>query len=128
MLFRSPRFFREAKANQVLNVFGREKCLDFTYIDDCVDGIILGIQHFETAKNDTYNLAYGEGTTILHLAEEMKRLLGSTSSIHITEARTGEVTHYIADTSKAEKKLGYKPKTPFSEGIRRSVEWYRENT
>ena len=123
-----PLFFRQAKDNKTLNVFGKEKCLDFTYIDDCVAGIVLGVEKFETAKNDTYNLAYGEGTTILHLAEEMKRLLGSNSAIKTTSARTGEVTHYIADISKAKKKLGYSPKTPFSEGIKKSVEWYTKNT
>lgn len=111
-----------------MNVFGKEKCLDFTYIDDCVHGMMLGVEKFETAKNDTYNLAYGEGTTILHLAEEMKRLLGSESKIVTTSARTGEVTHYIADISKAKKKLGYAPKTSFAEGIRKSVEWYTKNT
>ena len=57
----------------------------------------------------------------------MKRLLKSPSPIVVTEARTGEVTHYIADISKAKKKLGYSPETPFSEGIRKSVEWYSKN-
>ncbi len=123
-----PLFFRQAKAGETLNVFGKEKCLDFTYIDDCVAGILLGVEKFETAKNDTYNLAYGEGTTILHLAEEMKRLLKSDSKIVTTSARTGEVTHYIADISKAQKKLGYRPQTPFAEGVKKSVEWYIKNT
>lgn len=123
-----PLFFRQAKAGETMRVFGREKCLDFTYIDDCVAGILLGVQKFETAKNDTYNLAYGEGTTILHLAEEMKRLLKSSSSIEIGSARTGEVTHYIADITKAQKKLGYQPKTSFAEGIQKSVAWYLTNS
>ncbi len=122
-----PLFFRQAKAGETLHVFGEEKCLDFTYIDDCVAGMMLGVEKFETAKNDTYNLAFGEGTTILHLAEEMKRLLKSESPIKITEARTGEVTHYIADISKAKNVLGYAPKTNFAEGIEKAVEWYRTN-
>ncbi|HLD71780.1 MAG TPA: GDP-mannose 4,6-dehydratase, partial [Candidatus Peribacteraceae bacterium] len=96
--------------------------------DDCVDGIVLGIDKWETAKNDTYNLAYGEGTTILHLAERMKELLKSNSPIEIGTARTGEVTHYIADISKAQKVLGYSPKTPFDRGIEKAVEWYTAHT
>ena len=122
-----PLFFRQAKANEPMKVFGKDKCLDFTYIDDCVQGIILGIEKWNTAKNDTYNLAYGEGSTILRLAELMKELLGSSSPLEIGNARTGEVTHYIADISKAQKKLGYNPQTPFEEGVRKSVEWYRGN-
>jgi len=93
-----------------------------------VGGICPGIEKGDTAKNDTYNLAYGQGTTILHLAERMKELLGSTSELEIGPARTGEVTHYIADISKAQKKLGYNPQTPFDRGIELSVEWYKANT
>ncbi len=123
-----PLYFRQASAGETLKVFGKDKCLDFTYIDDCVNGIVLGIDKWDTAKNDTYNLAYGEGTTILHLAERMKELLKSSSPIEIGTARTGEVTHYIADISKAQKKLGYAPQTPFDRGIEKAVEWYRANT
>lgn len=123
-----PLYFRQAKNNEAMKVFGRDKCLDFTYIDDCVGGIMLGIDKWDTAKNDTYNLAYGQGTTILHLAERMKELLGSTSTLDIGDARTGEVTHYIADISKAQRVLGYNPQTPFDRGIEKAVEWYKANT
>lgn len=123
-----PLYFRQAKAGETMKVFGKDKCLDFTYIDDCVAGIMLGIQKWDTAKNDTYNLAYGQGTTILHLAERMKELLGSDSPLDIGEARTGEVTHYIADISKAKRVLGYDPQTPFDRGIEMAVEWYKANT
>ena len=44
------------------------------------------------------------------------------------DSRTGEVIHYIADTSKAKEKLGFSPKIAFDEGIKRAVEWYGENT
>jgi UDP-glucose 4-epimerase len=123
-----PLFYRQAKAGELLKVFGKDKCLDFTYIDDCVDGILLSIENFESAKNETYNLAFGEGTTIMHLAEKVVELLGSSSKIEATESRTGEVTHYIADISKAKKAFGYDPKTSFEDGIRLSMEWYKANT
>lgn len=123
-----PLFYRLAKAGEKLTVFGKDKFLDFTYIDDAVAGVMGMIDNWEKAKNDTYNLAYGEGTSILHLAESMIALLGSNSEIETTESRTGEVTHYIADVSKAKQAFGYEPKTPFEEGIRLSVEWYKANT
>lgn len=123
-----PLYFRNAKANKPLKVFGKDKCLDFTYIDDAVQGLTKIIANWDKAKNDTYNLAYGEGTTILHLAEEMKRLLRSDSAIDIGPSRTGEVTHYIADITKAKKVFDYDPQTNFTEGIRKSVEWYRTYT
>lgn len=119
-----PLFIRRARKNEALNVFGKDKCLDFTYIDDCVTGIVAAIEHFDTAKNETYNIAFGEGTTIVHLAERVKELLNSTSPIFVGESRTGEVTRYIADVSKAHAAFGYEPHISFEEGIRKSVEWY----
>ena len=123
-----PLFYRQAKAGETLKVFGKEKCLDFTYIDDCIDGIILAIDNFESAKNETYNLAYGEGTTIMHLAEQIVEILESSSKIETTDSRTGEVTHYIADITKAKNAFGYNPKTNFRDGLRLSMEWYKANT
>ena len=107
-----------------MQVFGKDKCLDFTYIDDCIAGIMLTIEKFDVAKNDTYNLAYGAGSSILQLAESIKEQLNSESEIMMGEPRTGEVIHYIADISKAREKLGYDPKVPFTEGVQKAVEWY----
>jgi len=109
-------------------VFGREKCLDFTYIDDCVDGIMLAIEKFDAVKDDTYNIAFGEGNTLLRLAEKIKDLMQSSSEICVESSRTGEVIRYIADISKARVKLGYVPKVPFEEGVERAVAWYQEHS
>ncbi len=121
-----PLFVRLAGHNEPLKIFGGTKCLDFTYIDDAVNGVILMLERFEDAKNETFNLAFGEGTTIVRLAETIKELMGSTSELEIGEPRIGEVTRYIADISKARAAFGYDPKTSFDEGIRKSVEWYRK--
>jgi nucleoside-diphosphate-sugar epimerase len=123
-----PLFIRLARAGESLKVFGKEKCLDFTYIDDNVAGIMAGLDAFETAKNQTYNLAFGEGTTILELAETVKQLIGSSSDIVMGEPRTGEVIRYIADISKAQQTFGYNPQTSFSDGIRKAVQWYLQYT
>src|SRR5207248_186871 len=84
-----PLFLRLAKKNETLTIFGKDKRLDFTYIDDTVSGILSALQQFDQAKNDTYNLAYGEGTTIEHLAHRIVELTGSTSPIVIGESRVG---------------------------------------
>ncbi len=123
-----PLFIRMARKNETLNVFGKDKCLDFTYIDDNVAGIILAIEKFESAKNTSYNLAFGEGTTLLHLAERVRDLLKSSSKITIGVPRIGEVIRYVADTTKAKRVLGFTPTTPFDTGIELAVQWYNKNT
>jgi UDP-glucose 4-epimerase len=122
-----PRSIRRAKAGQELEVYGRDKTLDFTYIDDSVGGVIAAVEKFGSAKNQAYNLATGKGTTILSVVENINKLMGNKSKIAITSPRTGEVIKYVADISKARQALGYEPKTCIEEGIRRSVEWYAKH-
>lgn len=121
-----PLFIRLARKNEPMNIFGKEKCLDFTYIDDAIQGVTKILEKFDGIGGETINLAFGQGTTIVQLAEQVKGLLNSSSTLTIGEPRTGEVTRYIADISKAKRLLGYDPKTPFSEGIKKAVEWYQK--
>jgi UDP-glucose 4-epimerase len=123
-----PLFIRQARAGEPMTVYGKNKCLDFTHIEDAVHGVMCIINNYDKAKNETFNLAYGEGTTIVDLAEKIKKILVSNSEIVMGEPRTGEVVRYVADISKAKKILGYSPKVSFEEGIQRSVEWYLKNT
>jgi len=119
-----PLFIRQTKKNEPLVVFGKDKSLDFTYIDDAVSGLLLILKNFTKANGQTINLAFGEAHGIFELAELIKKLMGSTSEISATSSRTGEVTNYTADITKARKLLGFDPKVPFAEGVKKSVEWY----
>lgn len=119
-----PLFIRQAKKNETLTVFGKEKCLDFTYIDDNVDGITKTAEKFDTIVGETINIATGESTTLIKCGEDIIKLTGSESDMKVTESRTGEVMRYTADITKAKKLLGYEPKVSFDEGIKKAVEWY----
>lgn len=123
-----PLFIRKMRAGEPVTIFGEDKCLDFTYIDDTVEGIIAAIIKFDAAKNQTINLAFGEGTHLIDLAKSLKRLLKSKSEVSLGPPRTGEVVRYIADISKAKAILGYDPKVSFRDGIQKSVEWYTRQT
>jgi UDP-glucose 4-epimerase len=52
-----PLFIRQARNNDTLTVFGKEKCLDFTYIDDTVNGIMETMRRFDTIEGEAINLA-----------------------------------------------------------------------
>lgn len=123
-----PLFIGLAKENKPIIIFGKDKLLDFTYIDDCVDGIIKAIVNFAIAKNDTYNLGAGQGLTIIEVAEMIKEALKSQSQIIIQENRAGEVVKFIADITKSQQKLGYQPKTFIKDGLNKSIEWYQQNS
>ena len=121
-----PLFIERMRAGQPVTVFGQEKMLDFTYVDDCVDGIVAGIERLAAGavQNQTINLAYGQGNTLVRMAEYIAGALGVASRIEVEPAkRVGEVTRYIADISKAAELLGYQPRVPLDEVIRRAVAW-----
>jgi UDP-glucose 4-epimerase len=90
---------------------------------------VAGVERLLAGKvvNQTINLAYGQGNTLLHMAELVAAALEVPPRINVEPAkRVGEVTRYIADISKAVELLEYEPKVPLDEGIRRAVAWSRE--
>jgi UDP-glucose 4-epimerase len=120
-----PLFIRKSKNDEPLIIFGKDKILDFTYIDDAVEGVIKVIQRFNKVKNNIFNIATGKGTKILFVAQLIKKFLNSKSRIIIKQNRPGEVVKYIADISKAKKLLNYKPRIDIIEGIKKTIKWYK---
>jgi UDP-glucose 4-epimerase len=120
-----PLFIRRIARDEPITVYGAEKVLDFTYIDDCIDGIVRGIHALSSGlvKNETINLAFGEGHSLGEMAELVGRALGVPPRISYAPPLLGEVTHYVANIQKAHDLLGYTPEVSLSEGIRRAVTW-----
>lgn len=121
-----PLFIQHMRQGRPVTVYGQEKTLDFTYIDDCVSGIVAGIERMLAGRvqNQTINLAYGQGNTLVRMAELIAEALGVPGQITVEPSkRVGEVTRYIADISRAAELLEYQPQVPLDEGIRRAVAW-----
>ncbi len=120
-----PLFIQRIRAGDPITVFGENKVLDFTYVDDCVAGIASGIDVLHTKKdqNHTINLAYGKGHSLVEMAHFIAKALDASPNLSVEPSRVGEVTHYVADIGKAKALLGYKPTTELMEGIEKAVEW-----
>jgi len=124
-----PLWMHQMSRGEPITVFGGDqKVLDFTYIDDCVDGIARGVYALanSTAANETINLAYGQGNTLVRAAELIAQELGVEPNVTIAPSLLGEVTHYVADVRKARDVLGWTPNTPLDEGIPKAVAWFKE--
>ena len=76
--------------------------------------------------NETINLAYGQGNTLVRAAELIAAELGVEPQISQAPSLVGEVTHYVADIRKAHDLLEWDPRTPLDQGIPRAVQWFRE--
>lgn len=123
-----PLFIRKINNREPITIYGEKKMLDFTYVDDCVDGITRGIIRLADREvfNQTINLAYGQGNTLVKMAEYIGNELGINPDIYLEPARVGEVTRYIANIGKATAILGYTPTTSLEQGIKKTVEWGQE--
>ena len=123
-----PLFTRKINRGEPIVVFGKEKVLDFTFVDDCVAGITLGIDKLVSRKvtNQTINLAAGEGRTLVDAVNVISLTLGKPSNARFEPARPGEVTRYVADISKARQLLGYEPQITLTAGIPKGIAWAKE--
>jgi UDP-glucose 4-epimerase len=122
-----PLFIRRIANEEPITIYGEKKVLDFTYVDDCVSGIAAGVKalHEGRVENQTINLAYGEGNSLVKMAQLIGEALGKEPRITLAPTQLGEVTHYVADITKARELLGYSPEVPLEEGIFKAVEWNR---
>lgn len=124
-----PLFIKKIYDGEPVVVFGKDKTLDFTYVDDCVSGVVSAAEKLVKGeiKNQTINLAYGEGHTLVEMAKLIGKALGKEPVVEVEEAKkVGEVGYYVADISKAKELLGYNPQTPLSLGIKKDVAWWKE--
>ncbi len=120
-----PLFIRRIAGGMPVTVFGPEKVLDFTYVDDCVDGLVGGIERLAAGgvRDETFNLAFGEGHSLPQLAQWVGEATGAKPRIALERPRAGEVIRYVADIGKARSLLGFAPRVGLREGIRRAVAW-----
>lgn len=102
---------------------GSEK-LDFTYIEDLVDGICLAIQN-PAAINQIFNMTYGKARSILDLVNITRKYF---PEVEIESVDRDNLKPFRGTLSikKARSLLGYSPKNPIDIGFPKYIEWYRE--
>jgi UDP-glucose 4-epimerase len=125
----TPLFINRIYNDEPITVFGEKKTLDFTYVDDCVAGVVRGIERLTSGAvvNQTVNLAYGEGHTLIELVGYIGKALGKNPRVTVEpQKQAGEVSYYIADIAKARSLLGYNPETDLETGVKKAVAWWKE--
>ena len=102
-----------------------EETRDFVYIEDAVDATILGIEK-EEANGQIFNIGSGVSTSVLDVANTLKRLYNSGINITVSgKFRLGDIRHNFADLSKSKDILGFTPKYNFERGITEFVNWVK---
>ena len=122
------KFITQMLAGEQPTIFGDGKhSRDFTYIDNVVEANLLASQaESSEVAGRVFNVATAQRTELYETFQLLKRLTGYSGDVKYAPERSGDVKHSLADISRAEKHLGYKPKVNFEEGLARTIAWYRD--
>lgn len=95
---------------------------EFLYVKDAAQGIILASEKYN--KSDPVNLGSSFEISIRELAELIQELVGFEGTITWDKAKPDGQPRRKLDTSRAKKEFGFKSKTPFKKGLRKTIQWY----
>jgi len=101
---------------------------DFTYIDDIVQGVLAALDRppaGEGPPHRIYNLGNNRPVELGHLVRTLEQAIGRKAEVRLAEMQPGDVVETCADIEASRRDLGFEPKTPIEEGVRRFVEWHR---
>jgi UDP-glucose 4-epimerase len=119
------RWMERIAAGQPPLILGDGKqTMDFIYIDDIARANILALQ--SDLGDDVFNVASGTETSLNDLAAALLRVMGSDLKPEYgPERKVNPVSRRLADTTKAEKLLGFRAEVDLDEGLRRLVGWWQ---
>lgn len=122
-----PAFVTSILNDRPPTIYGDgEQSRDFTYVQNVVEANLLAA-HAPKTSGQVVNIACGYRVTLNQVIEWINRILGKNIQPIYAPPRAGDVRHSLADIQKAQELIGYKPIVSFEEGLRRSIEWYKQN-
>jgi len=95
---------------------------EFLYVEDCARAILMATKNYD--KSEPINIGAGYETTIKNLAETVKKLVGFDGKIIWDITKPDGQPRRCLDTSKAERKFGFKAETSLEEGLKKTLDWY----
>jgi GDP-L-fucose synthase len=97
---------------------------EFLYVEDAAQGILLAAEHYNSS--DPVNLGSGNEISIRNLAELIANLTGFKGQLTWDTTKPNGQPRRALDTSKAEQYFGFRAQASFQEGLRKTIDWYRE--
>ena len=119
-LFKFTKSILSKKPIQLFNHGNHTR--DFTYVDDIVNGIEIVMNNM--TNRDIYNIGYGEQVQLMDFISEIEKNLGKEAKKDFVAQHPADAKETWSDTTKLQK-LGYKPTTPISVGVKNFIDWYK---
>ncbi|MBI5376804.1 MAG: SDR family oxidoreductase [Candidatus Schekmanbacteria bacterium] len=118
-------FIRQMISGEKPTVYGDgEQSRDFTFVKNVVNANIAASER-QGISGSLINVACGKRITLNELIDELNIILGTNLQPLYFEPRAGDIKHSLADITRANKFLDYSPEVSFSDGLNKTVEWYR---
>ena len=117
-----PRFIASILKGEPPIIFGDgQQTRDFTFVQDVVEANILAA---ESEATGVFNVGSGSQISINELARLIMRLVGKNLELVHASPRPGDVRHSLADISKAEEAIGYRPRYNLKQGLKETIKWF----
>jgi CDP-glucose 4,6-dehydratase len=102
---------------------------EFVYVDDVARGYLLLAERIAEAKGEAFNFGTGEQVQMLELVQRIIRLAGRTlePKVMLQTKIAGEIDAQYLSAAKVEARFGWKAEVRLDEGLRRTIDWYREH-
>lgn len=121
-------FARRLIRGRPLTIFGDgSQTRDFVFVKDAVDGTVAALTE-GTPRSRVFNIASGKETTVLDLARTMQEITGTKLDLEFKPARRGEIRRSVADITRAQTELGFRPSTTLQDGLSATIEWSARRT
>lgn len=122
------KFITQMQQGESPTIFGDgEQSRDFTFVANAVQANLKACAAPATeVSGRVFNIATGTRFSLNQTYEMLSKIIGFAGPAKYAEPRTGDVKHSLADISMAHKHLGYSADVSFEEGLKRTVEWYRQ--
>ncbi len=116
-------FTNRIMAGRPVNMFvGGRLLRDFTYVDDIIDGVVAAIKL--GANNEVFNLGKGHPEDVTELLDSLEKELRKNAIRQDQQMQPGDVEMTFADIRHSASLLGFTPRVPLREGLRKWVGWY----
>lgn len=99
---------------------------DFTFVKNVVEANLLACKAPGVA-GEVFNIACGDRITVNSMLQQINKITGKDVAPIYGDPRKGDIKHSHADITRAKERLGYQPKVSFEDGLRSTIEWYRQN-
>ena len=107
-------------------ITGAKSKLDFTYVTEVAEAFVQGALH-KGATNMIFNCSRGRGRTIIEAADLVKDYMGNNCKLNIKESDSFYPSRDTLDSNRLKTLTGWEPKIDIEEGIKKYVEWFKEN-